>query len=412
MLEEREIKSPKNTDLERDSQGYSNPISQRKKIGVGMLGHAFMGKAHSNAFIHFPVIFPDSPVPRLRAIAGRSESAVREAAETFGYERWYTSWIDLLKDDKVQVVDNGLPNALHVEPSIESVEMGKDIICEKPLGRNSGESQRMYDAAKRAGVKHMVGYNYRFIPAIILAKQLIESGEIGKIIEFRAAYLQDWIMDPKFPLVWRLRKSSAGSGVLGDLGTHVIDLGRFLVGEIESTVGMTKTFISERPLLDNGNKGTSKDVGKVDVDDAFIALLKFRSGAIGSVEASRFCAGRKNFQRIEIHGLEGSISFNLERLNELELYSRRDGEEKRGFRTISVTEPVHPYYKNWWPPGHVLGWEHTFVHEMYHFFTATAEDRPIEPWGATFYDGLMADRVTDAILKSTASGRWEETSSV
>ena len=222
--------------------------SPRKKIGTGMLGYAFMGKAHTNAFIQFPFIFPNSPIPRLVAIAGRSESAVSETAKNFGYEKYYTDWHEVVKDDSVQVVDNGLPNNLHEEPCIEAAELGKDLICEKPLGRNSKESERMLRAARKAGIKHMVGYNYRFIPAIRLAKQLIEDGSIGKVLEFRAAYLQDWIMDPNFPLVWRLRKSIAGSGVLGDLGTHIIDLGRFLVGEIDSTVGMTKTFIEERPM--------------------------------------------------------------------------------------------------------------------------------------------------------------------
>lgn len=368
-----------------------------------------MGKAHSNAFLQFPFIFPDSPIPRLSAIAGRSETLAKAAAQQFGYERVYTDWRDLLKDKGVQVVDNGLPNNLHEVPCIEAAELGKDIICEKPLGLDSRQSERMYRAVERAGVKHMVGYNYRFIPAIRLAKQFIEEGKLGKIIEFRAVYLQDWIMDPGFPLVWRLQKSIAGSGVLGDLGTHVIDLGRFFIGDIDSTIGMTKTFIEERPLLES--EELEKKMGKVDVDDAFIALLKFKSGAIGSVEASRFCAGRKNFQRLEIHGLEGSLSFNLERLNELQFYSRGDDQEQLGFKTISVTEPIHPYYKNWWPPGHVIGWEHPMVHEMYHFFTAVAEDKPVSPFGATFYDGLMADKVTDAISKSSTTGRWETTGS-
>ncbi len=379
-----------------------------------------MGKAHSNAFLQFPYIFPDAPVPVLWAIAGRSEAAVSEAAKTYGYEKWYTDWKQLVKDPSVEVLDNGLPNSLHEEPTVAAIELGKPVICEKPLGRNAGESQRMYDAARKAGVKNMVGYNYRFLPAIRFARELIQKGEIGKVIEFRAVYLQDWIMDPDFPLVWRLQKNLAGSGTLGDLGTHTIDLARFLVGDIQSVMGTTKTHITERPIPDESNRteGLSKlpssedskkerKMGKVDVDDGFIALVKFQSGAFGSVEASRFCAGRKNFHRIEIHGMEGSISFNLERLNELDFYSRRDGEAKAGFRTISVTEPVHPYYKNWWPPGHVLGWEHAMVNEMYHYFTALANDRPIEPFGATFYDGVMADRVTDAILKSNSSGRWE-----
>ncbi len=398
--------SNKKTEFVAKTEGETGSrFGKRKKIGVGILGYAFMGKAHTNAFIQFPFIFPDSPVPRLSAIAGRSESALKQAAERYGYERWYTNWRDLLKDEHVQVVDNGLPNHLHEEPCIEAAELGKDIICEKPLGRSVKESERMYRAVEKAGVKHMVGYNYRFIPAIRLAKQLVEGGQIGKVIEFRAAFLQDWIMDPEFPLVWRLQKSIAGSGALGDLGTHIIDLGRFLAGDIESAVGMTKTFITERPLLDDRKK-----TGKVDVDDAFITIVKFKSGAIGSIEASRFCAGRKNFQRIEIHGLEGSLSFNLERLNELEFYSGRDGQEKSGFRTISVTEPIHPYYKNWWPPGHVIGWEHAMVHEMYHYFSAVAQDKPVEPWGATFKDGLMADRVSGAISRSAVTGRWEDTS--
>jgi predicted dehydrogenase len=381
-----------------------DPKAPRKEFGVGMLGYSFMGKAHTNAFIQFPFIFPDAPVPKLRAIAGRSESAVKQAARNFGYEKWYTNWAELVKDDKVEIVDNGLPNDLHEAPCVQAAELGKDIICEKPLGRNSKEADRMYRAVERAGVKNIVGYNYRFIPAIRLARQFIQEGRIGKVIEFRAAYLQDWIMDPEFPFVWRVQKSLAGSGALGDIGSHVIDLGRFLIGDIDQTVGMTKTFIDERPI-----PGTlEKRMGKVDVDDCFIALLKFKSGVIGSVEATRFAAGRKNYQRIEIHGLEGSLSFNLERLNELEYYSRNDGPGERGFRTISVTEPIHPYYKNWWPPGHVIGWEHPMVHEMYHFFTAVAEDKPVEPFGATFYDGLMADRVADAILKSVQTGKWED----
>jgi predicted dehydrogenase len=390
---------------ELPSSGARDPSITRKKIGVGMLGYAFMGKAHTNAFLQFPLIFPDSPIPHLSAISGRSEAALKEAARQFGYDRTYTDWHELLKDKDVKIVDNGLPNNLHEGPCLEAAELGKDIICEKPLGMDSRQSERMFRAVERAGVKHMVGYNYRFIPAIRLAKQFIEEGRLGKIIEFRAVYLQDWIMDPGFPLVWRLQKTVAGSGALGDLGTHVIDLARFLVGDIDSTVGMTRTFIDERPLL--GSKNSEKKTGKVDVDDAFIALMNFKSGAIGSVEASRFSAGRKNFQRLEIHGLEGSLSFNLERLNELEFYSRADDQQELGFKTISVTEPIHPYYKNWWPPGHVIGWEHAMVHEMYHFFSAVAEDKDVGPWGATFYDGYMADMVADAITRSAASERWE-----
>jgi predicted dehydrogenase len=392
------------------------PRDTRKKLGVGMLGYAFMGKAHTNAFRQIPFFFPDSPIPRLVAISGRSESRVRDVATRYGYERYYTDWHELVNDDEIDVLDNGLPNNFHKEPCILAAEKGKNIICEKPLGLNVKESEEMLRAVKKAGVKHMVGYNYRFLPAIRLAKELIDQGYIGKILQFRAAYLQEWIMNPDFPLVWRLKRSEAGSGVLGDLGSHVIDLARFLVGNVDSTVSMMKTFIEKRLAVSNSseeitslksNKKTGAKTGKVDVDDAFIALVKFNSGSIGSIEASRFCAGRKNFSRIEVHGSEGSLSFNLERLNELQVYSNRDLDDRRGFKTISVTESIHPYYKHWWPQGHVLGWEHTFIHEMYHFFSAVEKDKPIDPWGATFYDGLAVDKIIGAIVKSTETSRWE-----
>ena len=397
----------------------SKKINDRTELGVGMLGYAFMGKAHTNAFLRFPFFFLETSaaIPKLVAICGRSKPEVSKAASRYGYSRYYTDWRKLVQDEQVDVVDNGLPNNLHAQPCIEAAENGKHLICEKPLGMNSKQSRSMLEAAERAHVKHMVAFNYRFVPAIILAKQLIGEGQIGRVLEFRAAYLQEWIMDESFPLVWRLRKSSAGSGVLGDLGSHMIDLARFLVGEVDSTVGLKETFVKQRPLLADKSPATRRSgekkamtsarKGRVDVDDIFIALLRFMSGAVGSVEGSRFAAGRKNFARVEIHGSEGSLLFNLERLNELQFYTNRDREDRRGFRTISVTEPVHPFMKSWWPPGHVLGWEHTLVHEMYHFFNAVARDEPIDPSGATFRDGLRVDQILESISKSAESGRWE-----
>jgi len=302
----------------------------------------------------------------------------------------------------VEIVDNGLPNHLHKEPCIAAAELGKSIICEKPLALNSKEAAEILRAAEKAGIKHMTAFNYRFIPAIQLAKKLVDEGQLGKLLQFRAVYLQEWVMDPKFPLVWRLRKETAGSGALGDLGVHSIDLARFLFGEIDSVVGLTKTFVEERPLPDDPSRK-----GKVDVNDAFIAIAKFRNGAIGSFEASRFCAGRKNYQRIEIHGTEGTLVFDLERLNELELYSNRDPADRRGFRTILVTESVHPFIGRWWPHGHIIGWEHTFIHEIYHFLDCLVNEKPVEPWGATFYDGLRSCQVADAILRPADTGRWE-----
>ncbi|MCD6341706.1 MAG: Gfo/Idh/MocA family oxidoreductase [Thaumarchaeota archaeon] len=385
--------------------GEAEAAKEVREIGVGMLGYAFMGKAHTNAFIKMPIFFYPPPAkPKLVAIFGRTEDKVREAAKRYGYRKYYTDWKALIKDPEVEVLDNGLPNHMHHDPCIMAAELGKHVICEKPLARNAKEAEEMYRAVEKAGVKHMVAFNYRFVPAIRLAKQLIDEGYIGKILQFRGVYLQEWIMDPNFPLVWRLRKDVAGSGALGDLGSHVIDLARFLVGEINSVTGLLKTFIEERPLPEDPSKK-----GKVDVDDAFIALVKFSNGVIGSIEATRFAAGRKNYQRIEIHGSEGTIVFNLERLNELEVYTNKEPLEKRGFKTILVTEAVHPFYDKWWPHGHIIGWEHTFVHEIHHFFDAVVNDKPIEPWGATFYDGLRANKIMDAIEKSAQTGKWEST---
>ncbi|MBS7615058.1 Gfo/Idh/MocA family oxidoreductase [Candidatus Bathyarchaeota archaeon] len=373
-----------------------------KDIGVGVLGYAFMGKAHTNGYKKMPVFFYPPPArPRLVALCGRTEEALAEAAKRFGFETYYTDWKALVKDKRIQLVDNCLPNNLHAEPCIDAVEAGKHVICEKPLAGTLKEARAMYEAAEKAGVKHMTAFNYRFVPALRLAKNLIDEGYIGKILQFRAVYLQEWIMDPSFPLVWRLRKSVAGSGALGDLGAHIVDLARFLVGDFASICGMTETFIKERPLPDDPKKK-----GKVDVDDVFIAMVKFKNNAIGSLESSRFCAGRKNYQRIEVHGTEGSISFNLERLNELEVYSKKDKDDRMGFRNILVTESVHPFIEHWWPHGHIIGWEHTFVHEIHHLVDCIVNDKPVAPYGATFYDGLKCQEILSAIEESSEKGKW------
>jgi predicted dehydrogenase len=258
----------------------------------------------------------------------------------------------------------------------------------------------MLDAVEKAGVKHMVAFNYRFVPAIVQARQLIESGRLGRIFHYRAVYLQEWIIDPNFEKVWRLDKKVAGSGALGDIGAHVIDLGRFLIGEPKRVMAMTKTFVDERPLP--GGKGR----GKVDVDDAFASVFEFENGAIGTIEASRFCHGRKNYNCIEINAENGTIQFNLERLNELNVYwANEDPRETRGFHNALITETFHPYWQNWWPQGHIIGWEHTFVHELHHFFGAIFGKNKVEPYGATFVDGYRNAVICDAILKSAKSGR-------
>ena len=373
-----------------------------EEIGVGVIGYAFMGKAHTNGYKKMPVFFYPPPAkPKLVAICGRTEDAVADAAAKFGYETYYTDWRELVKDDRIQLVDNCLPNNMHATPCIAATEAGKHVICEKPLAMSVEEAKRMYEAAEKAGVKHMTAFNYRFVPAIRLAKKLLEEGYIGKILQWRAVYLQEWIMDPDFELVWRLRKSVAGTGAIGDLGAHIVDLARFLVGDVASVCAMTETFIKERPL-----PGDPTKKGAVDVDDAFIAMAKFRNGPIGSFESSRFCAGRKNYQRVEIHGTEGSMLFNLERLNELNVYSKRDLEDRMGFRNILVTESVHPFMEHWWPHGHIIGWEHTFAHEIHHLIDCIVNDKPVAPMAATFYDGMKCQEVLEAISESSEKGRW------
>ena len=371
------------------------------EIGVGMLGYAFMGKAHSHAMLNIAhMMYPPPAVPKLVGIAGRDEQAVAEAARRYGYDGYYTDWRAMLDNDDIQLFDNGGPNDTHADPCILAAERGKHILCEKPLARTADESQSMVEAVQKAGVKNMVAFNYRFVPAIRQIRKLVDSGLLGKIYHFRAVYLQEWVMSHyDLPMIWRLQKSVAGSGALGDLGAHIIDLGRYLVGEVKSVSGMTRTFIEERPWDD----GT---MGKVDVDDAFTALLEFDNGAIGTVEASRFAAGRKNGQRLEINAEKASIVFNLERLNELEIFWVGDEPaEAQGFRNVLVSEPFHPWWENWWPQGHMIGWEHTFVHEITHLLDCIVNDGDVAPIGADFVDGYRNAVICDAILESAASGR-------
>jgi predicted dehydrogenase len=369
------------------------------EIGVGMMGYAFMGKAHTNALKKLPyMIYPPPAIPKLIAIAGRNEEAVQEAAKRYGYAGYFTDWKKMLKDDRIQLFDNAGPNDAHAEPCIAAARAGKHILCEKPLARTAGEAAKMLEAVEKAGVVHMVGYNYRFVPAIRLARELIETGQLGEIYHFRAVYLQEWIIDPNFPFIWRLDKTVAGSGALGDLGSH-IDLARFLVGEPRKVSAMAKTFIKQRPIPGGAT-------GDVTVDDAFVAMMEFENGALGTLEASRFCAGRKNHQVLEINGSKGSLVFNLERLNELEVFWKNEKpRETQGFHNVLVSESFHPFWKHWWPQGHMIGWEHTFIHEMAHLFEAIVNRRPVTPYGADFHDGYKNAVICDAILASSEKER-------
>jgi predicted dehydrogenase len=375
-------------------------VGEAPEVGVGMLGYAFMGKAHSNAYKKILyMMYPPPAIPRLIAICGRNEEGVAEAARRYGYEGYYTDWRKMLEDDRIQLFDNGGPNDMHAEPCIAAAQAGKHVFSEKPLARNGEEARQMLNAVTKAGVKHQVAFNYRFVPAVRQARNLIESGALGQIYHFRAVYLQEWIM-PHYNerKIWRLDKEVAGSGALGDLGAHIIDLGRFLVGEMKSVSAMTRTFIEERPLPDGSGSG------KVDVDDAFAAVVEFENGAIGTLESTRFAAGRKNYEVLEINGEKGSIRFNLERMNELEVFwVGEQPRETKGFHDVLVTEGYHPWWENWWPHGHIIGWEHTFVHELTHFLDCIVNDKDVAPYGATFEDGYRAAVICDAILEAAAT---------
>jgi predicted dehydrogenase len=363
----------------------------RNEIGVGLLGYAFMGKAHSNAFRKIEYMTWPPPLrPRLVSIAGRNEQAVGEAATRYGFARWTTDWRELVDDPEIGLFDNLGPNDLHAEPTIAAAEAGKHVVCEKPLGRDADESYEIWRRVDAAGVKHMCAFNYRFVPAVRLARELIEAGELGDIRHFRGRYLQDW--GDTSEQVWRFDVASAGSGALGDLAAHVVDLARYLVGEIEAVGGLVRTFVPGR-----------------EVDDAVEATVEFEGGAVGTLEATRLALGRRNAFQWEINGTKGSLFFDMERLNELAVF-RDDGDRARGFKTVLVSEADHPFWQYWWPPGHIIGWGETFVHELHHFLAAIAGEHEVAPHGSTFEDGYRAAEVCDAIVRSSESGRREQIS--
>jgi predicted dehydrogenase len=358
------------------------------EIGVGMLGYAFMGKAHSNALRKIAYMtWPPPLVPRLVAIAGRNDEAVDEAATRYGFERSTTDWHDLVSDPEIGLFDNLGPNSLHAEPTIAAAEAGKHVVCEKPLGRDAEESYEIWRRVAATGVVHMCAFNYRFVPAVRLARELIDAGELGEIRHFRGRYLQDW--GDTTEQAWRFERDAAGSGALGDLAAHVIDLARYLVGEIDTVGGFVRTFVPDRQ-----------------VDDAVEATVEFAGGAVGTLEATRLALGRRNAFQWEINGTKGSLAFDMERLNELQVF-RADGDRARGFKTVLVSEADHPFWEHWWPPGHIIGWGDTFVHELHHVLAAIAGDTDVEPHGANFEDGYRAAEVCDAIVRSGQSGRRE-----
>ena len=382
-------------------------------LGVGMVGYAFMGAVHSQAWRTAGRFFDLPCTPALTALAGRDAAGVHAAAQKMGWASTETDWRRLLDRDDVTMIDICTPGDTHAEIAIASLEAGKHVLCEKPLANTVEEAEAMVVAAAAAaarGVRSMVGFNYRRVPAISLARRLVQEGRLGTIRHVRAQYLQDWIVDPTFPLVWRLQKERAGSGALGDIGAHIIDLAQFVSGSAISGVsGLTETFVRERPLpaassglAASGGSGT----GAVTVDDAALFFARFDSGALGSFEATRFASGRKNSMRLEVNGSDGSLAFDFEAMNELQFHDHTEDADTAGFRRILVTEPTHPYAHAWWPPGHGLGYEHTFTHEVVDLVTAIGTGAAPSP---SFADGLQVQRVLAAVQRSAEhDSGWEQ----
>jgi len=383
-------------------------------LRVGMVGYAFMGAAHSVGWRTAPRVF-DLPLrPEMAVIAGRDAQAVAAAADRLGWAETETDWRVLLTRDDIDLIDVCTPGDSHAEIAIAALEAGKHVLCEKPLANTVAEAEAMVAAAEAAAARGqvaMVGFNYRRVPAMALARQWIADGRLGTIRQVRAQYLQDWIIDPEFPLVWRLRKELAGSGALGDIGAHIVDLAQYLIGEnIVGVSGITETFIKQRPVLAAAGAGLAAsggtETGEVTVDDAALFTARFAGGAIGSFEATRFATGRKNALRIEVNGSDGSLAFDMEAMNELSYYDNAEPATSAGFRRILVTESEHPYLSAWWPPGHIIGYEHSFVHEVRDLVTAIGTGTPVGP---TFADGLQVQRVLDAVEHSAANhSTWQE----
>jgi len=384
-----------------------------KSLNVAMIGGGFMGKAHAMAYAAMPMFFWPAPaIPHRKVVVDVNDVLAEEARQRFGFEEASSDWKDTIARDDIDVVDICTPNNVHAEIAIAAAKAGKHIICEKPLARTVEEARAMTKAVKEAGVTNMVAFNYRRTPAVALAKRFIDEGRIGKILNFRGTYLQDWSADPNGPLSWRFQKNIAGSGAIGDIGTHVVDMAHYLVGSITEVNAITKTYIKERPIQAGGvdklgasDKKTDAPLGIVDVDDEVLSLIRFETGAVGTLEATRNAYGRNNFLTLEIHGEEGSIHFNYERRDELQVMFASDPSDARGFRTI-YTGPAHPYGDGLWPiPGLGIGYSETKIVECRDFFAAIVNGETPTP---DFAEALQTELVADALIKSGQTGNWVE----
>ncbi len=372
-----------------------------------MIGYQFMGKAHSHAYRDLSFYFEHGIEPVLQAIAGRNEEKVKKAAKQMGWLSYETDWRKLIERDDIHLIDIVTPNNTHAEIAIAAAEAGKHVLCEKPLALTVEQAERMYEAVTKNKVIHMITHNYRFAPAVQYAKKLIRDGRLGEIRHIRATYLQDWMMDPNFPLVWRLRKEVTGTGTLGDIGAHSIDLARFLVGEIDEVIGTMKTFVKKRPTGEMSGGLSAKIEGDqladVDVDDTAAFLAHFENGALGVFEATRYAGGNRNGNRFEINGSKGSLRWDMEKMNLLEVYFEDDEPGLQGFRTIHCTEEHHPYAGAYWPAGHGIGYEHTFINLLSCFMDGIEKGESPSP---NFKDGLINQRILEAVVESTETRSW------
>jgi predicted dehydrogenase len=375
-------------------------MPKKKTLNVALIGTKFMGKAHSNAFRQVARFFDDLPaVPVLKVLCGSDPKAS-------------TNWEEVVNRPDIDIVDISSPGHLHAPMAIAAAKAGKHIICEKPLANTVKEAQQMLKAAQTAGIKHMCGFTYRFNPAIATIKRMVSSGELGTLFHVRATYQQDWIVDPEFPLNWRLKKDTAGSGALGDIGAHITDLAQHLVGPIAEVSSAMETFIKERPIADEqatiANKSVKKSrkMGTVDVDDAAVFIARFQNGnTLGTFEATRFAPGRRNFNSIELYGSKGSIVWNQEDMHQFQYYNMADPAHLQGFRKVLATDSAHPYMTAWWPSAHNIGYEHLFVHEVHDFIKELDAKKVTYP---TFEDGLRCQQVLAAVEKASRTRRWEK----
>jgi myo-inositol 2-dehydrogenase/D-chiro-inositol 1-dehydrogenase len=377
-----------------------------KRLNIGLVGYGFMGRAHSNAYLTVGQFFDLPRQPVLKAVAARGAEKVKQFAHKWGYEKHYTDWKKLVADPEIDVVDIASPNDTHAEIATAAAEAGKMILCEKPLARNLAEAEQMVAAAKKAGVRTMVWYNYRRIPAVTLVKQIVASGKLGKIFHYRAKFLQDWTISADVPQggqgLWRLDVNVAGSGVTGDLLAHCIDTAIWINGEMDSVSAVTETFIKERKHNLTGKKE------KVGIDDACAFLARFKNGSLATFEATRYARGHKALYTLEINGEHGSLAWDLHDLHRLQWFDHRDEGMLRGWRSIHITDGDHPYMAHWWVPGLAIGYEHSFIHQVADFLKSIDEEKPAEP---TFENALETERVVDAVLRSAGSSKWEKVSS-